>query len=378
MNRLDRLYALVEELRAAGLPGRSARRLAERFEVSVRTIERDILALQEAGVPISAQLGRRGGYVLDRSMTLPPLNFSPAEVVAMAVGLRRLDDTPFARDARTALLKVVAAMPDGAAARARTLADGVRLLVQPLSAGPVDRRRRGARRRGRHADPHRLPRRRRPSDRAGGRAPPRRARPERLVRHRVVPVAPGRARLPHRPHPSVQPLPGRSSNPSASSAWRTTRRARRRGSDRRHRQNTDTGLSPDTRMLGAMTHASSPPTRSPGSRSPPTTPTPPRRSTATCSAGRSARSATPRPPAWTTGSPRCPEATPRSAASWDRRGDAAHAVFYIAVTDVAATCEAEQLGGKVVSRRLEPAAGRRSRTCGIAVGSLFGVFTPAA
>ena len=52
----------------------------------------------------------------------------------MAVGLRRLDDTPWARDARTALLKVVAGMPEGAAARARTLADGVRLLVQPLSA----------------------------------------------------------------------------------------------------------------------------------------------------------------------------------------------------------------------------------------------------
>src|SRR5215217_3549030 len=61
MNRVDRLYAVVEELRAAGPRGRSARRLAEHFEVSVRTIERDILALQEAGVPISAQLGRRGG-----------------------------------------------------------------------------------------------------------------------------------------------------------------------------------------------------------------------------------------------------------------------------------------------------------------------------
>ncbi|MGH9132541.1 MAG: helix-turn-helix transcriptional regulator, partial [Ilumatobacteraceae bacterium] len=134
MNRLDRLYALVEELRAAGSPGRNARRLAERFEVSVRTIERDILALQEAGVPISTQLGRRGGYLLDRSMTLPPLNFTPAEAAALAVGLRRLDDTPWARDARTALLKVVAGMPERAAARARTLVDGVRLLVQPLSA----------------------------------------------------------------------------------------------------------------------------------------------------------------------------------------------------------------------------------------------------
>jgi predicted DNA-binding transcriptional regulator YafY len=133
MNRVDRLYAVVEELRAAGPRGRSARRLAERFEVSVRTIERDILALQEAGVPISSQVGRRGGYLLDRSMTLPPLNFTPAEAVATAIGLRRLDDTPWARDARAALLKIVAAMPDAAAERARKLADGVRLLTQPVS-----------------------------------------------------------------------------------------------------------------------------------------------------------------------------------------------------------------------------------------------------
>jgi predicted DNA-binding transcriptional regulator YafY len=120
-------------LREAHPRGHNARRLAERFEVSVRTIERDILALQEAGVPISSQVGRRGGYLLDRSMTLPPLNFTPAEAVATAIGLRRLDDTPWARDARTALLKIVAAMPDAAADRARKLADGVRLLTQPVS-----------------------------------------------------------------------------------------------------------------------------------------------------------------------------------------------------------------------------------------------------
>lgn len=133
VNRIDRLYALVEELRAAGPAGRTGRSLAEHFEVSVRTVERDILALQEAGVPISAQPGRRGGYLLDRSMTLPPLNFTAAEAAAVAVGLRRLDDTPWARDARTALLKIVSAMPDGAAARARNLAGGVRLLVKPLT-----------------------------------------------------------------------------------------------------------------------------------------------------------------------------------------------------------------------------------------------------
>jgi predicted DNA-binding transcriptional regulator YafY len=44
MNRIERPYALVEELRAAGQRGRSARQLANHFEVSVRTIERDLSA----------------------------------------------------------------------------------------------------------------------------------------------------------------------------------------------------------------------------------------------------------------------------------------------------------------------------------------------
>jgi predicted DNA-binding transcriptional regulator YafY len=61
MNRTDRLYALVEELRAAAPGSRSAARLAGRFEVSVRTIQRDLLALQEAGVPIWATPGRAEG-----------------------------------------------------------------------------------------------------------------------------------------------------------------------------------------------------------------------------------------------------------------------------------------------------------------------------
>ncbi|GAA3354363.1 HTH domain-containing protein [Saccharopolyspora gregorii] len=54
MNRTDRLYALVEELRAVAPRPRSAGWLAKRFEVSTRTVERDIAALQQSGVPIWA------------------------------------------------------------------------------------------------------------------------------------------------------------------------------------------------------------------------------------------------------------------------------------------------------------------------------------
>lgn len=132
MNRVDRLYALVEELRAAGQRGRTARQLAEHFEVSVRTIERDLSALGQAGVPLATRTGRAGGYTLDRSMSLPPLNFTPGEAAAVAVALSLSEHVLFSRDARTAMQKIVAAMPDRAIEEAWSAADKVRLLVQPV------------------------------------------------------------------------------------------------------------------------------------------------------------------------------------------------------------------------------------------------------
>jgi predicted DNA-binding transcriptional regulator YafY len=132
MNRIDRLYALVEELRAAGPRGRTARQLAGRFEVSVRTVERDLSALGQAGVPLATRQGRSGGYSLDPSMSLPPLNFTPREAAAVAVALSRGDHVLFARDARSALQKIVAAMPARALEEARTAAAKVRLLVHPV------------------------------------------------------------------------------------------------------------------------------------------------------------------------------------------------------------------------------------------------------
>jgi len=128
MNRTDRLYALVEELRAVAPRPRSARHLAEHYEVSTRTIERDILALQESGVPIYAETGRRGGYVIDKTLTLPPLNFTAAEMVAIAVSLAREDSTPFAAATRSALRKVLATASVAQTAEAAELMDRVRLI----------------------------------------------------------------------------------------------------------------------------------------------------------------------------------------------------------------------------------------------------------
>jgi predicted DNA-binding transcriptional regulator YafY len=120
VNRTERLYAIAEELRSAGPSGRTSTWLAGRLEVSVRTVKRDVDALLQAGVPIWAQAGRGGGYVLEGG--LPPLNVTAAEAAAIAVALAALPAFPFAADARSALSKVLAAMPDAERERAETIA----------------------------------------------------------------------------------------------------------------------------------------------------------------------------------------------------------------------------------------------------------------
>ena len=135
MNRTDRLYALVEELRArAPRPVRAAE-LAARFEVSTRTIERDLLALQEAGVPIWAQPGPGGGYSVNPDTTLPPLNLTPEEAVALATALAAMPAMPLANAGRSALGKLAAVMAAAPRDTATLLASRIR--VTPLAEQPA-------------------------------------------------------------------------------------------------------------------------------------------------------------------------------------------------------------------------------------------------
>ncbi len=127
VNRTDRLYAIVEELRGRSPDWISASALADRFEVSTRTIERDLSALQQAGVPIYATPGRRGGYALDTKHTLPPLNLTPGEVAAIATALSTDGATPFNTSGRSALRKILAVLRDVDAEGARALAERIHL-----------------------------------------------------------------------------------------------------------------------------------------------------------------------------------------------------------------------------------------------------------
>lgn len=96
--------------------------------MSVRTIERDLAALQASGVPIWAEPGRTGGYVIDASATLGPAGFTLDEALAVLIGLGTLRRSPFRHSAGTATRKVLAVMPENDAARARALASRVHLL----------------------------------------------------------------------------------------------------------------------------------------------------------------------------------------------------------------------------------------------------------
>ena len=88
MRRKSRLFALAEALRARRT-GVTAADLAHRFGVTLRTIYRDLAALQDAGLPLRADRGRGGGYALDKSYQLPPINFTAREA-AILVALARM------------------------------------------------------------------------------------------------------------------------------------------------------------------------------------------------------------------------------------------------------------------------------------------------
>ncbi|KAA1424683.1 WYL domain-containing protein [Mumia zhuanghuii] len=142
MNRTDRLYGIREELRRAGAQGRTAEQLAATYEVSVRTIKRDVSALQHGGFPVWARLGRTGGYVVDPAATLPPVNFTDSEVSGLAAAISAHRGQPFDGQARAALAKVLGVMEPQARRRASALTE--RIWIDHADPGAGDTRSRRA------------------------------------------------------------------------------------------------------------------------------------------------------------------------------------------------------------------------------------------
>ncbi len=121
MRRADRLFQIVQLIRGRRLT--TAAFLADRLEVSERTVYRDVADLQHQGVPIEGEAGV--GYRLGAGFELPPLMFSDGEARALVAAARLAQawlDPTMARDAEQALGKILSILPRQTRAAAESLA----------------------------------------------------------------------------------------------------------------------------------------------------------------------------------------------------------------------------------------------------------------
>jgi predicted DNA-binding transcriptional regulator YafY len=110
MNRTDRLVAMVMQLQGRRLV--RAEELARHFEVTVRTVYRDMAALGEAGVPVVGEAGV--GYSLVKGYHLPPVMFTAEEATARVVGaevVKQFADGSLGTPMESSMAKIRSVLP---------------------------------------------------------------------------------------------------------------------------------------------------------------------------------------------------------------------------------------------------------------------------
>lgn len=137
MKRVERLHALSEMLRRSGKRGVSAERLAGEFEVSVRTIKRDLDALENSGAPVWSRPGPGGGYGLATGASLPPVTLSPAQAMALMAAVSAAPDAPYADLAAAGIQKILDVLDPKTRARADELGNRVWVNALPTSSRAI-------------------------------------------------------------------------------------------------------------------------------------------------------------------------------------------------------------------------------------------------
>lgn len=117
MTKTGRVLALLEALQDR--PSATGPELAALLGVDVRTVRRDVVSLQDLGVPVEAERGPGGGYRLRPGFRMPPLMLTATEATAVALGLiaARRDGL----DAGGALAKIGRVLPDAVRLRVEAL-----------------------------------------------------------------------------------------------------------------------------------------------------------------------------------------------------------------------------------------------------------------
>lgn len=121
MRRADRLFHLVQLIRGRRLS--TAAFLAERLQVSLRTVYRDVADLAAQGVPIEGEAG--AGYRMRAGFDLPPLMFTADEAKALVAAVRLAQprlDAGLSGEAESALSKILSVLPPATRAAAESLA----------------------------------------------------------------------------------------------------------------------------------------------------------------------------------------------------------------------------------------------------------------
>jgi predicted DNA-binding transcriptional regulator YafY len=111
MNRIDRVSAILIHLQTKKYV--TANEIADRFEISKRTVYRDIKALEEAGIPIGAEAGK--GYFIVEGFHLPPVTFTKDEASSMLVAekmVEKLTDVSVSKHFKSAMFKIKSVLPD--------------------------------------------------------------------------------------------------------------------------------------------------------------------------------------------------------------------------------------------------------------------------
>lgn len=125
MKRAERLHALSELLRRSGQRGISAERLAQEFQVAVRTIKRDLDALENSGAPIWSRPGPGGGYGLATGANLSPVSLTPNQAVALMAAVSAAANAPYADLAASGIQKIIDVLDPKTRQKAHELADRV-------------------------------------------------------------------------------------------------------------------------------------------------------------------------------------------------------------------------------------------------------------
>jgi predicted DNA-binding transcriptional regulator YafY len=132
MRRTDRLFQIVQLIRGRRLT--TAAFLAQRLEVSERTIYRAIADLQHQGVPIEGEAGV--GYRLGQGFDMPPLMFTIDEARALVASVRMAQvwqDPALAQASQVALGKILSVLP----AAARVAAQSMEIYAPPMGLDPL-------------------------------------------------------------------------------------------------------------------------------------------------------------------------------------------------------------------------------------------------